>query len=96
MKRHGVTVDKTRKYTFEEVRQVCHQYLAPGIEKATKHTLEVCNMAFKDYMLEHGPKGIDIARAQVDFNLLIDKYSEDYENGEFTEAQMKKYNREEA
>ena len=96
MIKHGQKIDRTRKYTYEEVRAVCHQYLEPSLVKCSKHVLEICNMAFKDYMLTHGPKGIDIAKAQVDFNLLIDKYSEDYDNGEFTEAQMKKYNREEA
>ena len=96
MKQHGTTIDRTRKYSYAEVRQVCHQYLEPSLVKCTKRVLEVCNMAFKDWLMEHGPKGIDIARAQIDFNILIDKYSEDLANGEFTEAQMKKYNREEA
>ena len=62
------------------------------MERAAKSLHEIHEMAFKDYIMEHAPR-ISISRAILDYNELIVKYATDLDNGEFTDADVRRYNR---
>lgn len=91
MKLHGKTIDKTRKYSFDEIRKVCHQYMQPALEKVSKEVFECCLMAFKDFLLDRGDY---TPEDMIKYTQLVEKYSLDYKANDFSLADIKKYNRE--
>ena len=93
MKQKGKTINKTARYTYEDVRKVSAASIEKSVERAAKSIHEIHLMAFTDYLREHCPR-IDIKRATLDYCELIMKYSEDLANGEFTDADVRRYNRE--
>ena len=69
------------------------QNLKPTCERIAKAVHELHEMAMKDYLIEHCPR-LDIKRAIIDYNALVEKYLNDRENGEFSDADVRRYNRE--
>ena len=82
----------TARYTEDDVRRVVKSSLKLSVERAARSIHELHVMAFKDYITEHAPR-IDHKRAIVDYCELIVKYSNDLEAGEFTDADVRRYNR---
>ena len=69
------------------------QNLRPTCEKLSKAVHEIHLMAFKDYIIQHCPR-IDQTRAIIDYNALVEKYLDDREKGMFSDADVRRYNRE--
>lgn len=92
MKQHGKTINKTARYTYEDVRRVSKASIEKSVQRAAQRVHEIHELAFKNYIAEHCPR-INITRAMLDYNELIVKFTEDLNNGEFTEAEMRRYNR---
>lgn len=93
MKRNGRTVNKTARYTEAQVHRVIKEQIGPMLQRTTRSIHEIHEMAFKDYILQHCPR-IDIRRAIIDYNALVEKYVNDKEAGEFTDRDVYRYNRE--
>lgn len=93
MKRYGRKINTTARYTEEDVRRLCMQNLRPTCEKLSKAVHEIHLMAFKDYIIQHCPR-IDQTRAIIDYNALVEKYLDDREKGMFSDADVRRYNRE--
>ena len=93
MKRNGRTINKTARYTEAQVHRVIKEQIGPMLQKTSKALHEIHEMAFKDFILQHCPR-IDLTRAIIDYNALIEKYVNDREAGMFTDADVYKYNRE--
>ena len=92
MKQKGRTINKTARYTEEDVRKLMNKTMMPAIDRAAKTIHEIHLMAMRDYLTEHCPR-IDINRAILDYCELIVKYTADYDAGEFTAADVRRYNR---
>lgn len=93
MKRYGRKINTTARYTEEDVRRLCMQNLKPTCERLAKAVGEIYTMAFKDYIIQHCPR-INTTSAIIDFMALVEKYLNDRENGEFSDADVRRYNRE--
>lgn len=93
MIRHGKKVNKTQRYyTNEDIRKACKAEISNVLLKATTTIHEIHEMAFRDYIAEHAPR-INLKTAILDYNALIEQYSNDYEEKKFSLTQLKEYNR---
>jgi len=82
----------TARYTEDDLRRVVKSSLRLSVDRAARSLHEIHMMAFKDYIMEHAPR-IDYKRAVIDYCDLVVKYSNDLEAGEFTDADVRRYNR---
>ena len=93
MIQHGKKINKTKRYvTYDDIRKEVKKQTEQMHIAHVKALNEVYLMALRDYLAEHCPK-INWATAVREFSALIDKYAEDYANGEFQLYEVKKYNR---
>ena len=91
MKRNGRTINKTARFTEEQVHKVIKEQIGPMLQRTTKTTIEICAMASKDLLIERGAYDPEMI---VRFCELVDKYASDYEGRLFSLTDVTKYNRE--
>ena len=85
MIQHGKKVDKTRKYTLQEARQILKREKVDSVtKKMLTPLLQLAIMAHIDCRGESGEV----------FKETFERYAIDYYNGEFTLSAMRKYNTE--
>lgn len=85
MYKRGKFIDRTKKYTYDEVRKV-------AIQIAADKNLEICEIIINIAIMAY----IDITdKSDVDeYMKLLNKYAQDYSSGQFSMSDLKKYNRE--
>lgn len=83
MKQHGRLVDKTRRFTWKEVKELVRDAVMRSVRPIVNDILNVVLMAYED------TDGKDI----IAFQQNVCKYIADMEAGEFTPRDVKKYNK---
>lgn len=83
MKQHGISIDKTRRFTWKEVKELVRDAVMRSVRPIVDDILNVVLMAYED------TEGKDI----IAFQQNVCKYVADMEAGEFTPRDVKKYNK---
>ena len=83
MKQHGISVDKTRRFTWKEVKEVVRDAVMRSVRPIVNDIVNVVLMAYEDTAEK------DI----IAFQQNVCKYIADMEAGEFTPRDVKKYNK---
>lgn len=92
MKQRGRTVNKTARYTEADVKKIVNLSLEKSMQRMARSIHEIHEMAFKDWVLGNVPSA-GIVDAMVTYNDLVVKYTNDLNNKEFTNADVRRYNR---
>lgn len=92
MIRHGKKVNKTARYTEDDVKRLLETSMMSSIDRIAKAIHEIHEMAFRDYIQEHAPR-INLKTAILDYNEMVIKYTNDYGEQKFSLTQLQKYNR---
>ena len=83
MKQHEISIDKTRRFTWKEVKELVRDTVMLSVRPIINDILNVVLMAYED------TDGKDI----IAFQQNVCKYIADMEAGEFTPRDVKKYNK---
>lgn len=83
MKQHEISIDKTRRFTWKEVKELVRDTVMRSVRPIINDILNVVLMAYED------TDGKDI----IAFQQNVCKYIADMEAGEFTPRDVKKYNK---
>lgn len=82
MYKNGKKINKTRKYTYDEMRRV-------AIETAAKINHEIADTFFHVSLMAY----IDSGGTDTDgFIELLNKYCSNYKDGDYTKTALRKYN----
>jgi len=92
MIKHGKKVNKTARYTQKDLQRLTAEAMTVAVDKVAKTIHEIHEMAFRDYIQEHCPR-INLKSAVLEYNALIIKYNQDYEEKKFSYTQLQNYNR---
>lgn len=93
MYRYGKKVDKNKRYTEREVRTICNDVISRSIHEVLEVVHSIAIMAYADVDTQkYTVRGEVFCKKDTQaFNELMNKYAEDYLNGDFKKSDVKDY-----
>lgn len=93
MYRKGKKVDKTRRYSESEMRKVCADTIGRTVHEVLEVVHAIAIMAYTDVDTQkYTVRGEHFYKKDTKaFNELLNKYAEDYLNGDFKKSDVKEY-----
>ena len=93
MYRKGRKVNKTRKYTEAEMRKVCSDTIGKTVHEILEVVHSIAIMAYTDVETQkYTVRGEHFYKKDTQaFNELLNKYAQDYMDGDFKKSDVKQY-----